>query len=366
MGNKSVAVLQKKYDQLKMYDYFYIKWINKNFVFCRKNGNNFFDTEEYDWEDKICRLDVIKISAKGETAIIGGTANKHTYNTPINTEMSYRLIPININNESSTKDMQHWCLYQKNGEIAYLNYNEIKGTMFWKSTNENKELPDGRVFKIMLDKYGWAISDVGENDERDEDDDSPIPEKCDCTFDVNNLCNIYTTDFEQSINLTQVPHYKYKIITEYENTVNVHYIDELNINNEFSIMFNQYVEQNKLIQIKIYYVDINNNLIKLIDTDKPMVETDMLQIHDIVCCDMILVFNIRDYTVDPIVPVTVADVPKKSYKTILELKSGARVTIRNVRTIAKTNTKSQKLNNTRTTTKRKIRYFINTQRAAQK
>lgn len=161
-ADKSLNILRREYDKLKFGDYFYIKWMNKNFIFCDEKGmclnqENIWENQLFILSTKLINKPIVLIGGAkyltnhNKSAGLGsgfGSASNNHYGYDAN---SYAIYCYNL---PVSENISKVYLIQKNGKLIYVT-NEEHG--LWKSIEDIYKINDESIFKITLTKIGWNI-----------------------------------------------------------------------------------------------------------------------------------------------------------------------------------------------------------------
>jgi hypothetical protein len=163
--DKSMHVLRREYGKLKFGDFFYIKWIHNNFVFCNGEGKSLYNDDKYSWENQVFILSsklmdkpvVLLGGAKfmspgnrcaGMGIGFGAASEDHYgYDNKSYAIYCYKL-PV-------SDHISKLFLIQKNSKLTYVSDDK---NALWKATDDIRKIPNETLFKVTLTKLGWNIN----------------------------------------------------------------------------------------------------------------------------------------------------------------------------------------------------------------
>lgn len=129
-------ILNKKYEMIKLNDYFYIKWMDNRFVFYKESRRG----------TDLCYLS--SGSFGKNIAIIGQTINNNI-NDGIKSLFTYDICDIIT--------VPRWYLLQNDKELTFRLYEDCYNSTPWKSKEDIIATPNNTIFKVILNNYGWSI-----------------------------------------------------------------------------------------------------------------------------------------------------------------------------------------------------------------
>ena len=168
--DKSIYVLRREYGKLNFGDYFYIKWINNNFVFCNAEGTSLYNEDHYVWENQVFILSSKLLDRP--VVLLGGAKFLTTNNKLAGLGIGFgaasakhygydnKSYAVYCYNLPTSENISKLFLVQKNGKLIYTTNDE---NSLWKTIEDIYKTDDETIFKITLTKMGWNISSIKTN-----------------------------------------------------------------------------------------------------------------------------------------------------------------------------------------------------------